>query len=60
MVDGNAGDALVLGSGWGLQAGAVTNSGNTYNVYDSSTSAAELLVVALVGVTLDDAGLGLL
>lgn len=60
VVDGNTGDALVLGTGWVLQAGTVTNSGNTYNVYDNSTSAAELLVINLVGVTLNDAGLGAL
>jgi len=57
VVDGNAGDALVLGSGW-VNAGVATNNGNSYTVYNHSNSAAEVLVIALIGVALDDPDLG--
>ncbi|MBL0720273.1 FG-GAP repeat protein, partial [Piscinibacter sp. Jin2] len=57
VVDGNAGDALRLGSGWNTSSTA-SLGGQTYAIWNHASSAAQVLVATGVAVTSGVAELG--
>ncbi len=59
VIDGNAGDAAALNGGDWLSMGTVTNtSGGLYNVYNSTTGLAQVLVDSDVSRTVQGVALG--